>query len=136
MRKIYVAVDGSPSSVHAARVALTLAESTHGEVTLVHVVSPVVIPSEVPFPADFTEASLKAGETMLEETARELGRPNMKRLCVIGAPAERFSELAEADHADLLVVGSKGRGAVARVLVGSTTDRLVHISKKPVLVVR
>ena len=37
---------------------------------------------------------------------------------------------------DLLVVGSKGRGAVARMLVGSTTDRLVHISHKPVLVVR
>jgi len=35
---------------------------------------------------------------------------------------------------DLVVVGSRGRAAVARVLLGSVTDRLVHISTKPVLV--
>jgi nucleotide-binding universal stress UspA family protein len=35
-----------------------------------------------------------------------------------------------------VVVGSTGKGAVQRLLVGSTTDRLVHICRRPVLVVR
>jgi nucleotide-binding universal stress UspA family protein len=136
MRKIFVAVDGSPSSIHAARTALTIADATKGEVTLVAVVAPVVIPSDIPFPADFTEESLKAAEVMLEAAARELGRPQLRRMCLTGTPAERLCELAEEENADLLVVGSKGRGAVSRMLLGSTTDRLVHISLRPVLVVR
>jgi nucleotide-binding universal stress UspA family protein len=47
-----------------------------------------------------------------------------------------LAELAESGNFDLVVVGSKGRGAVSRMLVGSITDRLVHICKRPVLVVR
>ena len=73
---------------------------------------------------------------MLAQAAKELGRPAMSRVCLKGTAAEALSEFADTNAYDLVVVGSKGRGAVARMLVGSTTDRLVHISHKPVLVVR
>ncbi len=48
-------------------------------------------------------------------------------------PANRAA--AMSSNVDLVVVGSRGRGAAARVLLGSTSDRLVHICEKPVLIV-
>lgn len=137
MKKILVAIDGSEQAIHAARMALEIASKTGGEVTLVHVIPNLMISGEVPFAAGIlAEDVMKNGELLLEQTAKELGSPNLRRVCLNGTPAERLTDLAEAEAADLIVVGSKGRGAVSRMLIGSTTDRLIHISKKPVLVVR
>lgn len=137
MKKILVAIDGSEPSAHAARLALDIATKNQGELTLVHVVPQVLIPAEVPFAAgQLAEEAVKSGEFLLEQAAKELGSPGARRICLTGSAAERITELAETEGFDLIVVGSKGRGAVSRMLVGSTTDRLVHISKKPILVVR
>jgi nucleotide-binding universal stress UspA family protein len=137
MKRIIVAVDGSEASLHGARTALEIAKATKGEVTLVYVVSQPFLPTEVPFAVgQFAEDAVKIGELMLEQTAQSLGEPGLRRVCLTGPAAEVLADLAESENADLIVVGSKGRGAVSRVLVGSTTDRVVHISKRPVLVVR
>lgn len=137
MKRIIVAVDGSEAAMHAAQTALDIAKTTHGEVTLVYVVSQPFLPAEVPYASGpLMEDAVKIGELMLEQTAQKLGEPSLRRVCLTGPAAETLADLADSENADLLVVGSKGRGAVSRVLVGSTTDRVVHISKKPVLVVR
>lgn len=137
MKNILVAVDGSAASLHAARTAVDIAEATGGAVTLVYVVPQPLLPEDVPFPTgSLMEEAVKTGETLLDEAQQGLGPRAARKVCLTGATAESISELAEAQGADLIVVGSKGRGAVARVLVGSTTDRLVHIARKPVLVVR
>ena len=137
MKKILAAVDGSAASMHAVRKALEIADKMGAEVTFAHVVPHVFIPAEVPFDAGrLAEEALSAGEALLTQAAAEVGRPAIARVCLRGAPAEAMAELAEDGHFDLVVVGSKGRGAVSRMLVGSITDRLVHICKRPVLVVR
>ena len=137
MKKILVAVDGSTASLHAARLALDLAKNSAGEVTIAHVVSPVVVASELSMGvAPWTEEAVKAGEALLEDIVKELGSPQVRRVNLTGAPAERIADMAEQQNFDLVVVGSKGRGAVSRMLVGSVTDRLVHICTRPILVVR
>ena len=137
MKRIIVAVDGSEAAMHAARTALEIAKATQGEVTLVYIVTQPFVPTEVAFASgQMTEDAVKMGELMLEQAAQKLGQPAIRRLCLTGPAAETLADLAESEKADLLVVGSKGRGAVSRVLIGSTTDRVVHISKRPVLVVR
>jgi nucleotide-binding universal stress UspA family protein len=137
MRKILVAVDGSEASLHALKKAFEFSDAMGAEVTLSHVVPHVFVPAEVPFDAGLlAKESLKAGETLLNDMAAQVGRPGMPRLCLTGSPAEAIADCADNGPFELVVVGSKGRGAVSRVLVGSTTDRLVHISRKPVLVVR
>ena len=60
----------------------------------------------------------------------------MSTRSVLGPAAETISELADAEGYDLVVVGSTGKGAVKRMLLGSVADRLVHTCTKPVLVVR
>ena len=137
MKNILVAVDGSAPSLHAARTAIDIAEATDGAVTLVYVVPQPLLPEDIPFPTgSIMEEAVKTGETLLDEAQRSLGARACKKICITGATAESITALADAEGSDLIVVGSKGRGAVARVLIGSTTDRLVHISRKPVLVVR
>ncbi|MBL8911739.1 MAG: universal stress protein [Archangium sp.] len=133
MSKILVAVDGSDAAIHAARKALELS----ADVTLATVVTPLFVPVEVAFDASaFQEEALKAAELLLANAAKELGKPALSRVCLQGSVAECIADYADAHHFDLIAVGSKGRGAVSRVLLGSNTDRLVHIAKKPVLVVR
>ncbi|MDX2011370.1 MAG: universal stress protein [Myxococcaceae bacterium] len=136
MKKILVAIDGSDASMHAARTAATLAKGLGAELTLAHVVPPTFVPPEVPFGVQpWTEEAVKAGERLLEQAAKEVG-VTCERQNITGSPAERLADLAEQGAFDLVVVGSKGRGAVSRVLIGSVTDRLVHICKRPILVVR
>lgn len=53
-----------------------------------------------------------------------------------GDPGNSLVAAAEAEHADLLVVGTRGRGGAERMLLGSVSDHLVHHAGCPVLVVR
>jgi nucleotide-binding universal stress UspA family protein len=52
-----------------------------------------------------------------------------------GPAAEVIAERAEEGQFDLLVVGSRGRNMIASALLGGTSHRIIHLSKKPVLVV-
>ena len=137
MKKVLVAVDGSPPSLHAAKMALQLAEATGAELTVAYSVPPVALPGEVPFTIvnDVAKADTARGQQLLDDMLKELGGP-AQGVLLEGAPAERIAEIAETQDFDLVVVGSRGRNAVARLFLGSVADRLVHICKKPVLVVR
>ena len=53
-----------------------------------------------------------------------------------GDPGESIIEAATAEAADLIVVGSHGRGTVGRFLIGSVSDHVVRNAQCPVLVVR
>lgn len=53
-----------------------------------------------------------------------------------GEPGEAIVEAATAEQVDLIVVGSHGRGAVSRFLIGSVSDHVVRNAPAPVLVVR
>jgi nucleotide-binding universal stress UspA family protein len=138
MKKLLVAVDGSEASIKGARTALTLAQQLGAEVQLVYVVPPLVMPGDAPWAPleDIQTAETNRGEAILTQVIEKLGSPQVRRLVKVGPPAETLAELAELEAVDMVVVGSTGKGAVQRLLVGSTTDRLVHICRRPVLVVR
>jgi len=138
MKKILAAVDGSTASIHAAKKALELASYTKAEVVLIHVTPPTVLPGDVPLTPmiDLRESELARGARILDEVCRAVEQPNLRTLNLLGAPAEVISDTAIDGGYDLVVTGNKGRNAVSRVLLGSTADRLVHICKKPIMVVR
>lgn len=138
MKKILVAVDGSKPSLHAARMGLELAQAMGAKLTVAYSVPPMALPGEVPFTVvnDVVKAEVARGKQLLAEVLKELGPGNATSLELEGPAAERLAEVAEQDGFDLVVVGSRGRNAVARIFLGSVADRLVHICKRPVLVVR
>lgn len=140
MKKILVAVDGSDASMKGVKTAYGLAEKLGSELTLVYVVPLVMLPGDAPWVPidDINTSGLKQGEQALKEAVSAMGPSPVKvsTRAVLGSPAETLVELAHAEGFDLVVVGSTGKGAVKRVLLGSVADRLVHTCERPVLVVR
>jgi nucleotide-binding universal stress UspA family protein len=139
MKTILVAVDGSQSSNKAARLAADIALRFGSKLTFVHVVPKLVLPPDV-YGLTLAEVEREHrayAEKIIEKTAATLNESGLETATTIlyGSPAEAIAEEAAADDVGMVVVGSRGYGAVARVFLGSCSDRLVHISPKPVLVV-
>jgi nucleotide-binding universal stress UspA family protein len=139
MKQIVAAVDGSPESLAAARLGLDLSKKYGAALLLLQVAPPVVAPGEPPFGGmpGLDEALLGRAKADLEATWRSIGQPEgVERLAVMGAPAELICATAQARGADMIVVGSHGRGAMARVLLGSVAERVVRLAGRSVLVAR
>jgi nucleotide-binding universal stress UspA family protein len=138
IRKILAAVDGSPPALHAAQMAYALARATGARLTVAYAVPPPFLSIEVP-PTVIEEvlrAEKARGVSILDAVVKALGSPDVDALELDGPAAEMVAEVAESQNFDLVVVGSRGRNALQRIILGSVADRLVHISKKPVLVVK
>lgn len=141
MKTILVAVDGSEPSLRGATAATELARGLGAQVTLVYAVKPILLPAGVydEAIAKVEEGNRKVAEEALARAAQGVQSAGVScaTVTVHGAPAEAIAELAAADvNVWGVVIGARGHNAVARVLLGSVADRLVHICQKPVLVVR
>lgn len=85
--------------------------------------------------ASSVEAELEAGESLLEQILSEEGLEDAEPRVVFGFPAARLADLADEERAELIVVGSRGRGAFKAALLGSVSTDLIGVARRPVLVV-
>ena len=138
MKHVLVGIDGSAASHKAARMAAEIAGKFGARLTLAYVVPRLLLPPDA---YGLTVAEVEAehrahADEVLAAAASALGPGAApSRLVLFGSPADALVEAAQAEQADLVVVGSRGHGAVSRVLLGSTSGRVVHVSTGPVLVV-
>lgn len=141
MKRILVGVDGSKESRLAVQYAVQLGRDHGSRITLAGVVD---LPEALGAPELMAQVSqwqtdestrLKA---VLNSIASEISHPGgiVDTQILAGSPAEALADFAGREGHDLVVVGHRGRGAIARVLLGSVADRLVQICPKPVTVVR
>jgi nucleotide-binding universal stress UspA family protein len=143
-KSILLATDGSAASDHAASVAVGLARTHGAKLTALYAVDPYpyVGLGEVN-PMGF-QAYMSAAQ---EHAATAHSR--IAALCADGAPvqlevklvedvsaASGIVQAAQAEGADLIVVGSHGRTGIARLMLGSVAGKVVAESPVPVLVVR
>lgn len=139
MKRILVAVDGSDASLKAARMAADIALRFGAKLTLVHVVPKLLLPPDVYglTIAEVEKEHRAYADRLLEKAASTLDEPGLEVSTAVlyGSPAEAIAEEGAASDIGMIVVGSRGHGAVARMFLGSTSDRLVHISPRAVLVV-
>jgi len=141
MKRILIATDGSPASLHAVELGLELAEEQGSQVTFVHVapktdvvavagiaMAPASVPHELD---DHDHEALDAAFALAEER----GVPALKRL-LVGSPGKQIVAYADEIDADLIVVGSRGLGAIGGALLGSVSRKVLLDAKRPVLIVR
>jgi nucleotide-binding universal stress UspA family protein len=142
MKRILVGVDGSKESREAANMAAEIACATGSQLSIAYAVAAVPLPTGAPelvaHVNDWVDKEKEAAKIVLKEIAAAVAQPGLAIETIVqdGPPAAALAELGRTGDVDLVVVGHRGRGAIARVLLGSVADRLVQISPKPVLVIR
>ena len=139
VRRIAIGVDGSDSSSAAIKWAILLAKGMGSQVTAVYAVDiPAYFPEpeELPFVLDDEwRAGMKS--EFEDRWCKPLKVAGIRYRAVMedGRAATVISAVAEREKADVIVVGRRGRGGVAELLLGSTSHELVLHSRLPVLVV-
>ena len=140
MKRILVATDGSVSSTEAVQFGVELAAEHAAELIFVHVVPVLdVVPATGfgiggAFPHEVT----KVDRSLLDDAAAvamEHGVVSTTAL-VRGDTVEEILGYADLHDVDVIVVGSRGQGAVAATLLGSVSRAVLRESRRPVVVVR
>jgi nucleotide-binding universal stress UspA family protein len=137
-KNVIRATDGSAAADEALVVATQMAGEAGGKILAVHVVEltmPGKAGGRLPVYANEDELQSKI-ERQLSELVNGgvAARMRMARAGV-GEAAHVVAEAAREEGADVIVVGTRGRGPVAGLLLGSVTQRLLHLAPCPVLAV-
>jgi nucleotide-binding universal stress UspA family protein len=141
MDGIIVGVDGSHGAHGALEWAMQEAAARHVPLTViaVHQVAAsgwIVAPSFLPVDEPTVEQACQAAEEAVAKAAAQLGASRPVPVTVRAVSGFPAQELIEASRdADLLVVGSRGGGGFARLMMGSVSDQVVHHAHCPVVVV-
>lgn len=129
--KIVVALDGSFVALHALSSALSLAEHLTEKPTLYAI---TVLDAQAGAPdllASEAETTLASSRALAAERGYAL-EPHVLR----GRVVEEVLKFAHQKRADVIVVGTHGRNALGRLMLGSTCVDLLQASDLPVLAVR
>lgn len=133
--RIVIAVDGSDEARQAARRGLQLAQVFDAAVDVLSVVEQKALRlTETSAEKDQLRERGEAALTEIEELASEFGQTVTTKL-LEGKPAVRISDYADEQNADLIVVGRQGLTGLGRRLLGGVTERVLHRSDVPVLVI-
>lgn len=133
IQAVGVGYDGSPEAEIALDAAIEVAHATHARIELAYVITPVapIAPWQTPMAAIETERTIREGAEQKVATAVAK---------ISGAAAGHtpsglaHSELARLSRGvDLLIVGSRGYGPLRRLLLGSTSSKLVREASCPVI---
>ncbi len=117
---IVCGVDGSDVSLAALHDSAELAERLGGSVVLAHV-------------AD--AASDRLSDDVVQQARAAVSRVPVKVESVRGRPADELLALARRERAALLAVGSRGRGAITTLVLGSVCNELAQKADLPIMVV-
>lgn len=137
-RTIVVGVDGSEGSDRALEWCAVNAPKLGAEVVAVHAFhAPYAYPAlDVPsMPVEVDKWKKEAQRLLETEWTAALGDVPHRTMFVDGSPGRAVVEVSDELGADLIVVGSRGRGGVAELVLGSVSHHLAHHARRPVLIV-
>ena len=138
--RILIAVDESACAAHACDVGTDLATQLGAEVAFITVIDETALPyaTDSGVPAAEWLAMLKSdAKNLLSAFAtRKTITPPPLQFVEEGKPAKKIVDAARSWPADLIVMGTHGRNAVANVLLGSVAQGVLHHAPCPVMVLR
>lgn len=137
-KRFLIATDGSPGGREAVRKGLEVAREAGAEATIVYVRHAPLSVLGVPLYQQALTHELERGRLVMGKASADAATEGAEVETEIleGHPAEAIVELARSRDVDLIIVGSRGRGAIAGAVLGSVSEAVVHRADRPVLVVK
>ncbi len=143
MKTILVALDGSEHARRALDEALKLLAANSMHVHLLSVCEPIHV-NEVLFKDTLSDMRhledehMAAGRSIVETAAARLKDASISHdtHVEIGHPAQAIAEFAKKYHCEMIVMGTRGLGAIRTLAVGSVANKVVHLAEVPVLLVK
>ena len=144
MRKILVPMDGSGSAMRALACALTFGNVLQeGEIHLLNVRLPlmdfdIATGGDPSITEQTSELHMAAGKRLLEGAITLLDRAGVRHIEAVrmGEPAGCIADYSREFHCDAIVMGTRGLGPVAGLVMGSVAVKVVHLVEIPVTLVK
>ena len=137
LKNILLAVDGSDCSSKALAYAADMAETYRATLRLVHVLPHT---SDLLGYDDFEKLYARrknAGQSVLDAATEMLGESpfEIQAELLEGSEAESILNFAKNNQADIIIMGTRGMGALKGLLLGSISRKVIHYANCPVMVV-
>jgi len=136
-KKILVPLDGSANSFRGLDVAIHMARQSHATITGLYVAGigkPRISEPITPLEKLFLELAQKIMKKAKLKAAKK-GILFFDRLSY-GDDGKRIVEVADRENFDLIVIGSRGMGSAKEIFLGSTSNYVLHKSKRPVMIIK
>ena len=136
-RPVVCGVDFSTASATALRRAAGIARRYGRRLVVLFVEDPVLAAAgRAAGDRRASTASTKAAlDRFIARTLKRAARPPLSSALAVGDAAEEILKTASRAHADVVVIGTRGTGRAARLLLGSTADAVLRRTRVPVLAV-
>lgn len=132
IRNIVVGTDFSEAARAIVRLAGDLAAAHSAQLTIVHAIDPMITTLELPLQTIMDDAAEGLAGEVKALAARGVAAITQRRIAKAWWAIE---EAAKETHADLVVIGSHGRSGFAKLMLGSTADRVLRSCSAPVLLI-
>ena len=144
-KTILVPHDFSSSANHAAAIARDEAKQHGGAIILLHVIelphqldADALVAGENGEMRTLRDFAMGKAEEHLTDLAERLGKDGVTAtpIVVIGVPIDEIERAIEEHKVDVIVMGTHGRTGIRHLIAGSVAERVVRMSKVPVLTIR
>jgi len=138
--KLLVAFDGSEPSQRALAAAAELARLTSAEVHVVHIAESEMLMGGGGFSGGDVLEGSRGARSIADSAVADLEKAGIKASStvergMVGSVAAEILRIAEETKCTTVFIGVKGESKIRALLVGSVTNKIVHLSKVPVVVV-
>ena len=138
--RVLVGIDGSEVSERALNVAIEVCKRFNAKLYIMHVIEPVFVPSiDKTKVKTIMDALKEHADRIVSKALVKVQKENVEAKPIIteGRPGPEICRKASELNIDLIIVGSRGLGAISRFIVGSTSSYLFnHCTNKSILIVR
>jgi len=150
INKVLIALDYNPTAQKVAELGFSMAKSMDAEVILLHVITDPVFYSTAgyspimgfngyvdmgPVQLDSVDGLKNASLQYLEKSKQHLGDDDIRTMVKEGDFADTILETAKEEHANIIVLGSHSRKWLENIVMGSVTEKVLHNTSIPLLIV-
>jgi nucleotide-binding universal stress UspA family protein len=148
-KKVLIALDYNPTAKKVAEVGYSIANAMGADCLLVHILSTPIIYTSVNYDPIMgfsgfealenyqlnSDLLSKSANKYLDKVKKHLGDSNVETIVKDGEFDDQIMETALNYNADLIVMGTHSQQWLEKILVGSTTESIIQISKIPIVIV-